>query len=369
MTRRHLVAWLMAVGMALPALAQEAAEDAPYPDYSPAQDRLTLRYSPEVGATRSYRFVWSFDLDVPLSGKRQSEGEGVLYLHCASIDESGVVTLEADFEGFRNRMDGATYNVDFPKDGLTLLVDPSRQVVWTSEGLESIGALLMRSFFAVVFPGSRLEVGTEWSNELSLMDGAEKQPSGRPSIWPRRPSSSDVLPDDERNDPRRQARHVLAAVVPLEDGSRAAGVISNVDVTFSLEAYGLGTKGQLGVEMHSEYLESTGELRWARATGAGRLQTLAVVSVPVTNLVVVAAQWDPRTGESVEALAEYHRPLPPPEVPPPGPAAEEEPTPEPSDAAEEPAEEAPQEGADAGSGDELPPDHPLRRSRTEIAAA
>jgi len=155
----------------------------------------------------------------------------------------------------------------------------------------------------------------------------------------------------------------------LEEGSRAAGVISNVDVTFSLEAYGLGTKGQLGVEMHSEYLESTGELRWARATGAGRLQTLAVVSVPVTNLVVVAAQWDPRTGESVEALAEYHRPLPRPEVTTPEPAADEEPPPEPSDAAEKPAEAAPQEGADAGSGDELPPDHPLRRGRTEVAAA
>ena len=148
MTRRHLVAWLVVMGMALPALAQEAAEDAPYPNYSPAQDRLMLRYAPEVGATRSYRFVWSFDLDVPLSGKRQSEGEGVLYLHCASIDESGVVTLEASFEVSATAWMGPI-RVDFPRWANCSVTPAARSYGRARGSIRRRTA--MRSFFAVVF--------------------------------------------------------------------------------------------------------------------------------------------------------------------------------------------------------------------------
>lgn len=367
MSMRCLAVWLVAVSMVCPVLAQDTAQgESTYPDYRPAQDRLQIRYAPEVGTTISYRFEWSFDLDVPLSGTRKSEGSGVLHLTCIGVDENGVATLEAEFEGFRNRMEGATYDVGFPEGGLTLLVDPSRRVLWTSEGLESIGAMLMKSFFAVAFPQSRLEVGATWSNDLSLLATEDEPRTARHPFWPSRPRVSDLIPDQDPDSRRWPASHVLAAIVPVESEGRVAGIISDVDVAFSLEAYGIGTAGRLGVEMHSEYFEKTGTLRWALAKGTGRLQTLAVVSVPVTNVVVEAAIWDPRTGESLKPLQTYVRPpLPEEEVRPHAdPSVGDTPEPETTAQVDETAEEE-EAVSDDSPGSELPPDHPLRRGRPE----
>ncbi|MBD3176708.1 MAG: hypothetical protein GF320_16125 [Armatimonadia bacterium] len=342
------LALLLIVVAGLPSAAQEAEEQEPYPDYGPSQDRVELRYQPEPGTTRSYELSWSFGLDVPLSGHRKVEGEGIVHLQCVAAEE-GVSTLLATFEGFENRMEGTTYGVNFPADGLTLTVDDRRRVLTTSHDVESMAALLLRSLFAAAFAERRLEIGMSWRHDLSLMD--PPAPDGEdvrgPDYWPDRPDATDVLPDDADKERDRQAEHILAAVQPLDGGDRIAALISDIELAFSLEAYGLGTLGRLGVEMHSEFWESTGELRWARATGGGRLQTLAVVSVPIEDLVILATLYDPRTGEAVEPMAQYARPAP--YEPPADDQEGEEPGTQPAEA----PESSPRE--------DLPPDHPLRR--------
>lgn len=289
-----------------PVVAWAEASGAP----APASEPLTLRYAPTVSAPLDYAVTWSLQIGVPLGATQTVEGTGRVAL-VALPAPKGEVLLQLGLVGFETRVQGEAFSPAVPGRGMRVRLDQHGRIleVLASDDADPFLGAILRVLFASTLPDKPATEGDRWAWPIpdggEMVSGYEYSPPRvrvTHTSWVDRTAAAPPPPL-----PRGGVKQVLAARADWA-GEPVVAVLSELPVDVDLSRMPLGTGGDALLTVQTERAVRTGEVRWARGTGNGRLRRVVLPSLPIEELTITLAQIDPVTRQPLEPLGSYEEP-------------------------------------------------------------